>query len=203
MSTPYGQAMLNLGRYQRLVQCDPLGAVGWVHLAFAALWSGNPERTIEFANAGVDRIGNNPRLEEVRIIALVAQGEFEQARKVSALRISNQSMQLILEIRILAASGRRQDAREKIQEWRDRFGPSDSYTVQLNAYVGERDQANAAAALIDSRPVGPTALLALIYYCACGAPFDLEAAPNFAQRLKEGELPWPPPSPINYPDKDW
>ena len=42
-----------------------------------------------------------------------------------------------------------------------------------------------------------------IYWCACGAPFDLEATPNFAQIWNDADFPWPLESPINFPLKDW
>ena len=39
--------------------------------------------------------------------------------------------------------------------------------------------------------------------CFCGAPFDLEATPNFNQRIEEAGFNWPPVSPITYPAKNW
>ena len=42
-----------------------------------------------------------------------------------------------------------------------------------------------------------------VYWCACGAPFDLEYTPNFADKLAEAGLPWPPVSPISFPLKGW
>jgi hypothetical protein len=51
--------------------------------------------------------------------------------------------------------------------------------------------------------VGYLFLLEAIYQCYCGAPFDLEATPNFAAKLKEAGLQWPPPSPIKFPLKTW
>jgi hypothetical protein len=39
--------------------------------------------------------------------------------------------------------------------------------------------------------------------CFCGAPFDLEATPNFKKRIEEAGFDWPPPSPIKFPAKDW
>jgi hypothetical protein len=39
--------------------------------------------------------------------------------------------------------------------------------------------------------------------CNCGAPFDLEATPNFARLIDEANLPWPPQSPIDWPLKGW
>jgi hypothetical protein len=46
-------------------------------------------------------------------------------------------------------------------------------------------------------------LMQAIYLCTCGAPFDLEATPVFAQMLARSGLPWPPAKPINFPLKDW
>jgi hypothetical protein len=39
--------------------------------------------------------------------------------------------------------------------------------------------------------------------CFCGAPFDLEATPNYKARIEEADFPWPPPKPIDYPAKTW
>ena len=42
-----------------------------------------------------------------------------------------------------------------------------------------------------------------LQWCGCGAPWDLEATPNFAAEVEEGDLPWPPRSPMSFPLKDW
>jgi hypothetical protein len=39
--------------------------------------------------------------------------------------------------------------------------------------------------------------------CMCGAPFDLDVAPNFAQLIEDAGVEWPPASPIDWPLKDW
>lgn len=64
------------------------------------------------------------------------------------------------------------------------------------AQSGDRDAANHAAALLDARPAGGLLLAIVITYCGCGAPFDLEATPNFKARLAESGLRWPPPRTI-------
>jgi hypothetical protein len=46
-------------------------------------------------------------------------------------------------------------------------------------------------------------LAQVIAWCACGAPWDLEATPNFAALASEGNLTWPPASPMPLPLKDW
>ena len=71
------------------------------------------------------------------------------------------------------------------------------------AEAGNREAANAAAARIDQRAGGPFMLVQVVQMCFCGAPFDLEATPNFSARLEESGFDWPPHSPINYPLKDW
>ena len=49
----------------------------------------------------------------------------------------------------------------------------------------------------------PAALLlaVLATECQCGAPFDLDATPNFKARLAESGLHWPPPQTITYPPR--
>ena len=59
------------------------------------------------------------------------------------------------------------------------------------------------AAELDDEALGHLALMMTIYWCACGSPFDLEAAPNFAEIWQSAELPWPLESPIDFPLKDW
>jgi hypothetical protein len=56
---------------------------------------------------------------------------------------------------------------------------------------------------MDSRFAGPFILAETVKGCFCGAPFDLEATPNFKQRVEEAGFNWPPVSPIKYPAKDW
>jgi hypothetical protein len=56
---------------------------------------------------------------------------------------------------------------------------------------------------MDSRPYGANGLVTIIHWCACGIPWDLEATPVFAGKVKESGLPWPPVSPIKFPLKDW
>jgi hypothetical protein len=75
--------------------------------------------------------------------------------------------------------------------------------LQYYAVTGMRQQANALAAEIDAQAYGPLPLVLITLWCGCGAPFELEATPNFAAKIEQGNLPWPPPSAIDYPLKDW
>ena len=71
------------------------------------------------------------------------------------------------------------------------------------AMQGNREAANAYASKIDARFAGPFILAEVVKDCFCGAPFDLEATPNFKKRIEEADFSWPPASPINYPAKGW
>ena len=66
---------------------------------------------------------------------------------------------------------------------------------------GDRTEANRRAAALDAQPAGPFILAVLTADCLHGAPFDLEATPNFKARLAESGLPWPPAQVIKYPTR--
>jgi adenylate cyclase len=56
---------------------------------------------------------------------------------------------------------------------------------------------------MDARVGGNLALAKAVKSYVCGAPFDLEAAPNFRARVEEAGFPWPPPTELRFPAKDW
>ena len=69
--------------------------------------------------------------------------------------------------------------------------------------LGNPEAANAYASKMDARFAGPFILAETVKGCFCGAPFDLEATPNFKKRIEEAGFSWPPATPINFPAKDW
>ena len=69
------------------------------------------------------------------------------------------------------------------------------------ALSGNRAEANRQAAALDARPAGDFLLAVVVNECQCGAPFDLDATPNFKARLAESGLHWPPPQTIHYPPR--
>ncbi len=100
-------------------------------------------------------------------------------------------------------AGRAEEARAEYEAFAAEHPVDDSSRIIAAAAFGNRDLANAAAAAIDQRVGGNLVLSMVVEQCYCGAPFDLEATPNFRQRLAETGLAWPPPSPIDFPAKDW
>lgn len=67
------------------------------------------------------------------------------------------------------------------------------------AHAGNKAEVNRLAAVLDARPAGGLLLAIFVGVCQCGAPFDLDATPNFKARLAESGLRWPPSQAINYP----
>ena len=57
------------------------------------------------------------------------------------------------------------------------------------ALTGNRAEANRLAAKIDAQPGGGLVLAVIISDYLCGAPFDLEATPNFKARLANPVCP--------------
>ena len=103
---------------------------------------------------------------------------------------------------VVSAKGDAVEARRLRDQILQQFG-TDLLGITQHALLGERAQANQAAAEWDARPLGYLELLDQVGLCDCGAPFDIEEAPNFARLIDEANLPWPPPAPIDWPLKDW
>ena len=103
----------------------------------------------------------------------------------------------------LAAEGRRDEALAAAKAWRATGSVAPFVELPMEAWLGERERANAIAARADAFPVGAASVMTLVRLCVCGAPFDLEATPNFARQLAESGLPWPPPTVLDLPLKDW
>jgi hypothetical protein len=70
-------------------------------------------------------------------------------------------------------------------------------------WSGRRADANRRAAEVDEHYFGPIVLWQAAHWCQCGAPWDLEATPNFAAKIKEASMVWPPITPLSFPLKDW
>jgi hypothetical protein len=69
-----------------------------------------------------------------------------------------------------------------------RLLPVSGYCVKCRARSSARPppsgaEANRLAAVVDAGPAGPMLLAIHTGNCLCGAPFDLEATPNFKARL--------------------
>ena len=201
-SAPFGFAELQAFSYQRLTACDPLAQEPRTHLAFARLWLGQLQSVIELAENFVGD-GNQQALTSAYILALTAGGFVDKARTVINRELPDEARQLIASAILAAQTGDYSEAGKLLEDYLGKYGPDDYHALLVEAARGNRAEANRLAGQIDNRSFGHMALMQAIYQCACGAPFDLQVTPKFALTMSESELSWPPPSPINFPLKDW
>ena len=77
------------------------------------------------------------------------------------------------------------------------------FAMIIQAWTGQREEVNAKAAEIDQHYFGAIVLWQLANWCQCGSPWDVEVTPNFAAKLEEANMVWPPENQMNFPLKDW
>jgi TolB-like protein len=201
MTDAFGKAadVLELG--QRQIDCDPLSFSGWMLASNASQWLGDFESAQQTSRLGFETTGH--RIMTIDLVqALIGAGNFEEATTITHREFRNERSRLFNLLAIAAAQG---DA-ATVAALSEQFEALESRKNDLMvgfARAGYRQRANDMAAEIDSARFGYLTLIRAIYSCTCGAPFDLEATPDFAKRIEDAELPWPPLSPIDWPLKDW
>ena len=103
---------------------------------------------------------------------------------------------------LAARQGDRAGAQAALSDLRDTF--EDSFMgIVVYAWTGQRDDVNRLAARYDQHPWGSHLLWQTTHWCACDAMFDLDVTPNFARRIEEADIDWPPRSGREFPLKDW
>ena len=196
----YGQQAI---RYQsEQIVCDPLQSALWLSLVRTKTWMGDYAGAIDTANQA-NQIAPGNWLDIALILALTANGEFEEAKKILAARIEDRNQAMVYEIMLSAARNDAPRANELFAEMLQQSDLSGFDRLLTYAWVGDREAANQLAGTIDQHRVGPLSLSIIALWCTCGSPWDLSATPNFAATLEEANLPWPPASPIKFPMKDW
>ena len=201
LTNPFGKAAEVRELAQRYIGCDPLSFSGWMTSASASQWLGDFEAAVETSRRGFEKTGHRLLTREL-VESLVGTGQFEEAEMVVGREYRDESARLYVSIRSAAAQGDGLTTDRLLEDYeplvRTRFPLMTAFAV-----AGKRDRANAVAAEIDATPFGYLQFNFAIHNCMCGAPFDLEVAPNYSKLIEEAELPWPPLSPMNWPLKDW
>lgn len=193
----FGRAVATREYFEELRACDPLERFDWRHWVSAATWAGQFDRIIEAAGS-YDDSGQRRNAFDF-VAALIVAGRIDEAQDIIETEVRSASAATYYQMMIAARSGDAEGALElgsSLPNW-------DAGGIMMAARLGDRDRANQQAALIDSRPFGYIALLQRIYFCYCGAPFDLKATPTLAGMLEESGLPWPPESVVEWPLKTW
>ena len=198
---PIGLAEQYIPFAQRVLACDPLRSLSWFNLARANLWAGNSEEAVRVAKEGM-QTARGGWLEWIFVRALIENGNFEEARTVIDTQVRDAEWAESGRVLMAAKRGNQQAADAALAALS--FDPENTIFGPLfYAWTGRRDDANRLATRFDAHPWGPWALWQTTHWCACGHPFDLESAPNFARAIEDSELPWPPQSGRTYPLKDW
>lgn len=198
----FGEGELAKQAWLRNMTCDPMQLRVNVHLAASMLWLGQWLEAQHFARQRLV-IHQHPWLVRTLATAQAMQGKFAEAKTTVQQYSSIESDRLVSLLTLAAIEGDDAAAEDYESQFIEAFGPDDQTTLRLAAQRGQRAEANRLAGLMDRRPFGYIALLQSIYYCICGAPFDLQAAPVFASMLADSGLAWPPVSPIHFPLKNW
>jgi len=182
--------------------CNPLNSTVWVSEARVTMWSDDSAKALAVASEGVAAVPA-AWLHLALVMAQVAAGQFDQADAEIESSFQVDAYAHIARMAVASARGDRQLAEERHEQLLAGTNENGFWHRLAVAWKGDRTEANRLAAETDRHVFGPAALTLLSYWCACGAPWDLSATPNFAAALEESGLPWPPASPINFPLKDW
>jgi len=189
-------------RAREVRKCDPMWSHAWFTESRAFLWAGDKEEALRVAREGLE-VAPGGWLGHALVRALVANGLYEEADSAIKTQFRLKDDVLISNVLKSAAMGERDAAGTYFDEIMNQEYPPAFWKNMYYAWVGDRENANRLAAKIDQHPFGSQSLLLVVYWCACGAPFDLEVTPNYAARIEAVGMPWPPYSPITFPLKDW
>jgi len=198
----FGHSKQLLERSYGILKCDPRRSLSWFNTARSALKIGNKEEALRVAREGSE-IAPGTWLTTVFVRALVANGLHEEARQVIHDMVEDDDIALPFKILVAAHEGNRVEFERLSEQQQREYGDDKFWSIIVSAWGGHRDETNRLAATIDQHHFGQVALTQIAQWCGCGAPWDLEETPNFAAKLEQGSLPWPPQSTMEFPLKDW
>ncbi len=196
------QAGQVLAALDRMGTCDPLRTRPIVHSTALEIILGRPAASASRARSGL-QLFEHPFLSRQLALALALGGDPDSAESEALRRIRVEDERLLTLAMLAAIRGDSKAAANYQAAWLGIVGSNDRDSLVLEALRGNRNEANRLAGRVDAKPFGHMALLQSIYFCYCGAPFDLEATPIFASLLQDSGLEWPPEKPYDLPLKDW
>ncbi len=199
----FGWATQISDHYKRLMRCDPLSSIDVAMGSQSLIWAGQAQTASELTSRFLNSVDFNAWVEDMHFTALLASGKYRDDPDIYDPNPEGSFFQIPRRLYVYALDNDITRARE-ILETHQKESPVDDMTLLgVEAVLGNREVANAYAGKLDARFAGPFILAEVVKGCFCGAPFDLDATPNFKARIEEAGFNWPPPSPINYPAKDW
>ena len=184
-----------------ILACDPLRSLSWFNLSRAKLWAGEPEEALRIAREGAE-VATGAWLTMTMVQALVSNGLHDEALRVIESDIRGDGLARMLEILVVAHDGDTERTDRLLAEYNEArdYG---FFDILVYAWSGRREEANRRATEIDEHFFGPIVLWQIANWCQCGSPWDPEAAPNFAAKIEEANISWPPKAPLSFPLKGW
>ena len=167
------------------------------------IWAGQAEKAIQLTTHFLDNVAFQTWVDDNRFLALLATGQYQDTPGVYDPNPEGSFYKVPRKILAYAMENDITRARELLETAKKDSPVDDMNLLIFEAALGNREAANAHASRMDARFAGPFILAEAVKGCLCGAPFDLEATPNFKKRIEEAGFSWPPVSPINFPAKDW
>ncbi len=184
-----------------ILACDPLRTLSWFNLGRAKLWAGAAEEALKVAREGAD-IAPGEWLTMTMVQAMASNGLYDEALRVIENDVRDDDLVRVFQILIAAHQGDKERSDRLLAEYNE-HSVRNFNDIMVHAWSGAREQANRKAAKIDEHFFGAIALWQVANWCQCGSPWELEATPNFAAKIKEANIAWPPTAPLNFPLKDW
>jgi len=180
--------------------CDRGSNIAWFDASRAAFWNGDFEQGARWAREGAD-LTEGRWVYTALMRNLLAMGDYEGAEQLIKAIAPGRNEGLMFRS-IVAASRGDEEALKNLRVKRPE-GMRAVWQVVEPSWSGNLEEANRIAARMDQHPFGPITMIIAISWCGCGAPWTLDATPNFAALIENAGLPWPPPEPMKYPLKTW
>ena len=199
---PFGWAEPVAEKFRETFACNPIDFFAKYDLSLSLIWAGEPEAALHAVQEAENKGISHPYLEDGRYWALLAGGRVNDP----AVRGPGPNGSMMLYRRQIlreALVGDPEVARQMAEDYWSEPDADDLNSLVIAAVVGDRERANEVAARIDAYPGSAVAFGLAVFTCFCGAPFDLEATPNYKAHIEEAGFPWPPPKRIDYPTKTW
>ena len=189
-------------RLREAITCNPMDTSASYQLAWSLIWSGDSDAALRAIAEADDKGLSHPSLNDGRYWALLASDRIDDQ---GAPDPGTEGSRMTYDREILweALAGDPAVAQQMANDYWSGSDTDDLSSMVIAAVIGDRERANEAAARIDAYPGSAVVISTAVFTCFCGAPFDLEAAPNYKARIDEAGFPWPPPKRIDYPAKTW
>ena len=198
----FGWADTLADKYRESLSCNPRDVSASFHLPFMLIIAGDSEAALQAVSEAEEKGISHPWLEDGRYWALLAAG---RANDPMARGANPKGSAMLYPRQILreALIGDPTSARQMAEEYWSRRDANAWSSLVVAAVVGDRERANEIAAQIDPHAGSVVVFSLAVLTCFCGAPFDLEATPNYKARIEEAGFSWPPNKAIDYPSKTW